>query len=91
MQERFSAHNVMICHGIVKFYGRKNTKPCCLIKLDIKKAYDSVEWSFLEEMLTTLNFPQNFINLVMECIKSARFSLSLNGTRQGFFLRLNED
>lgn len=69
----------------MKFYGRKVNKPSCLIKLDIRKAYDTVEWGFLMEMMLFLEFPGQFIKLVMECVMSTRFSLLISGSKQGYF------
>lgn len=66
-------------------YNRKATPPSCMLKVDIRKAYDSVEWEFLKEMLEALHFPQKFIGWVMACVTTTSFSLGINGSLHGFF------
>ncbi|XP_074291826.1 uncharacterized protein LOC141618631 [Silene latifolia] len=77
--------NVLICQDIVRLYNRKAASPRCLLKIDLRKAYDSVEWDFLLQMLTYLNFPKKFIGWIMSCVTSPTYSLSLNGNFFGFF------
>uniref|UniRef100_A0A803PJY6 Reverse transcriptase domain-containing protein n=1 Tax=Cannabis sativa TaxID=3483 RepID=A0A803PJY6_CANSA len=48
------------------------------IKLDMAKAFDRVEWNFIKQIMTKLNFPHRFINLVMACISTVSFSFSIN-------------
>ncbi|XP_056698510.1 uncharacterized protein [Spinacia oleracea] len=62
---RFIVHNIMVVQDLVRQYGRKGVKPSCLMKIDLQKAYDTVDWQFLQEMLEHLEFPQHFVNLVM--------------------------
>lgn len=81
------AHDIMICQDLVRQYGRKNTSPCYIIKIDMKKkAYYSLDWGFLEDMLRALNFPERFLKLVMVCVSSPKFTLLVNGDCYGFFL-----
>ncbi|XP_074293362.1 uncharacterized protein LOC141620370 [Silene latifolia] len=77
--------NILICQDIVRLYNRKSVSPRCLMKVDLKKAYDSVQWDFLESMLHALNFPAKFIHLVMTCVRNASYSLVLNGVNFGYF------
>ncbi|XP_062085381.1 uncharacterized protein LOC133791470 [Humulus lupulus] len=85
IQGRSIAHNVMILQDILKNYRMKNTSPRCTIKIDISKAYDTVDWQFVEDLLNALNFPGKFVQLVMNCIKSTTYSLLMNGRVQGGF------
>lgn len=49
------------------------------MKLDMAKAYDRVEWDFLEAVLVRMNFDRGWINRVMECVRTVRFSVLING------------
>lgn len=41
--------------------------------------YDRVEWPFLESLLIKLGFAQSFVHLVMLCVRSVTYYVSLNG------------
>ena len=44
------------------------------------RAYDTLEWDFLEEVLASLGFHDKFISLVKECVSSVYYSILLNGS-----------
>ncbi|XP_031111882.1 uncharacterized protein LOC116015853 [Ipomoea triloba] len=49
------------------------------LKLDMAKSYDRMEWQFLEGMMLALGFAQEWVNLIMLCVSSVRYSLLVNG------------
>nr|XP_023887877.1 uncharacterized protein LOC112000001 [Quercus suber] len=55
------------------------------IKLDMRKAYDRVEWMFLEKLMEKLGFDNRWITLVSSCIRSVSFSVLVNGEPHGNF------
>lgn len=48
------------------------------------KAFDKMDWDYIAQILHIYNLPQKFANWVMSCIKSAEFSIILNGRGDGF-------
>ena len=53
------------------------------LKLDMSKAYDRVEWYFLEKMMLHLGFSANFVDIIMSCIKSVSYAVLVNGEPVG--------
>ncbi|XP_062103245.1 uncharacterized protein LOC133814275 [Humulus lupulus] len=55
------------------------------MKLHLSKAYDTIDWNFLENLLNMFFFPSRFINWIMVCLRGSSYSLVLNGRIQGHF------
>ncbi|XP_059663367.1 uncharacterized protein LOC132309031 [Cornus florida] len=55
------------------------------IKVDLKKAYDSVSWNFLHQSMKLYGFTERWCNWIMNCVSTARFSVLCNGVLAGFF------
>lgn len=57
----------------------------CAIKVDFQKAYDTIDWGFLELVLQSFGFPELFTKLIMACVTSPKFSVAINGELHEFF------
>jgi hypothetical protein len=55
------------------------TKSFCAYKLDLSNAYDRVDWLFLKQMMQKLGFSRRFVDWIMTCITSVRYSVKFNG------------
>lgn len=71
--------NILIAFELIKGYDRKYVSPRCMIKIDLQKDYDSIEWPFIEKMMVELGFPQMFVKWIMASMYSISYSISING------------
>ena len=58
---RSIADNVLITQDLMHKYHRNNGRPRCALKIDIKKAYDTIGWSCVIDILSRLGTPANIV------------------------------
>lgn len=65
-------------------YNRKSTQNMAL-KLDIVKAFDRINWTYLEFMLQKFNFPASVISIIMKCVTTTSIAIRFNGSITSYF------
>ena len=62
------------------------SKECAMfIKLDMAKAYDRVNWDFLQKVLLAFGFSQEWVRWVLSYVITPSFSVLLNGELSDLF------
>ncbi|GJY40425.1 RNA-directed DNA polymerase, eukaryota [Tanacetum coccineum] len=59
---------------------RKKRKHALIFKVDFEKAYDSVRWDFLDDVLDKFGFGVKWRNWIQSCLRSSRGSILINGS-----------
>lgn len=77
--------NILLTQELFKGYHRSFGPSRCALKIDLKKAFDTVRWDFLFDTLLAFDFPPSFVGWVKACVSSVMFSIKINGTLSGFF------
>ncbi|GJZ33098.1 RNA-directed DNA polymerase, eukaryota, reverse transcriptase zinc-binding domain protein [Tanacetum coccineum] len=77
--------NILLSQELFKGYNRKQKIKIVAFKIDLQKAYDTISWDFLREILVMFGFPKAMVNWIMTCITSAKFYANVNGERVGCF------
>jgi hypothetical protein len=65
---------------------RRRKTPLCTVKLDMMKACDRVEWIFLERLLLKMGFSVLWVEMIMRCLSTVRFTVKLNGGLSDTFI-----
>ena len=55
------------------------------IKLDLQKAYDRVNWGFIQAVLFKFSFDEGFIRWILACISTVSFEVLVNGVKSEQF------
>jgi hypothetical protein len=62
----------------------KNSR-ALILKLDLKKSFDCIDWDYLRLILTQMGFNHSTITWIMSCVTSATFVVLVNGEPSSFF------
>ena len=81
MSERLIYDNILIAfEALQHLKNKRNGKSRLMIlKLDMSKAYDRMEWNFLEKIMECLGFDNKWISLISCCIRTVLYSILVNG------------
>jgi hypothetical protein len=85
MQSAFVSGQMIMDNVLIAFeclHALENRNNSCkkfgALKLDLTKAYDRVDWGFLDGVLTRLGFQCKWIQWIMTCVTTIRYSVCFN-------------
>ena len=79
---RKGTDNVIIVQELIRTISRKGGVGGVgnmAIKIDLEKAYDKLEWSFIRDTLHRANILSRLIDIIMSCVTSVSTSILFNG------------
>ncbi|KAL9666794.1 hypothetical protein QQ045_001135 [Rhodiola kirilowii] len=78
---RLISDNILLAHELMHFIKtrQKGGAEYCSIKLDMRKAYDRVDWKYLEQMQLRVGFSADWVDKVMKCVRSVSYRVRVNG------------
>jgi hypothetical protein len=84
---RLITDNVLVAYESIHTIKKKRTgsSSACAVKLDMHKAYDRIEWIFLENMTRNLGFSEGWITIMMACVRSVRYQVRFNSEETEMF------
>ncbi|XP_042939346.1 uncharacterized protein LOC122274369 [Carya illinoinensis] len=85
IQGRSILENISLTQEMVQSINKKARGGNVVLKIDMAKAYDSVAWKFLIQVLAAFGFSEPVCCLVWQCISSLWYSVVMNATSKGFF------
>ncbi|KAL0329200.1 UNVERIFIED_CONTAM: hypothetical protein Sradi_4906700, partial [Sesamum radiatum] len=81
---RLISDNILMAQEMIHHLDLRYKNSNLVIKLDMSKAYDRVDWNFLLFIMEKMGFPSRFLSLIKHAIKDCWFTVLVNGKRQVF-------
>jgi hypothetical protein len=79
VKDRQILDGVLIANEVVD-EARRSKKELMLFKVDFEKAYDSVDWGYLDDVMGKMSFPRLWRKWIKECVSTATASVLVNGS-----------
>ena len=83
--ERLIYDNVLVAFELMHYLEqiKEGKENFMAVKLDMSKAYDRLEWGFIERVMEKMGFHEKWISLIMQCISIVSYSVIINGLVNG--------
>lgn len=86
LTNRRASDNAIIGQEIIAHFGKmKGKKGHITLIIDLEKAFDRIEWSFIKETISFFKFPDNLTNLIMARISTSSMEVLVNGRKTEVF------
>ncbi|GKD00740.1 hypothetical protein Tco_1171014, partial [Tanacetum coccineum] len=82
---RSISDNILLTQELMHNYHLNHGSPRYAFKVDIQKAYDTVDWDFLKTVLMGFGFHDRMIGWIMEYVTSTSFFICINDSLHGYF------
>ncbi|GJV29956.1 putative RNA-directed DNA polymerase [Tanacetum coccineum] len=79
LKDRFILDGVLVINEVVEFI-KKSRKKCLIFKVDYEKAYDCVNWEFLDATMLQMGFGTKWYGWIRACLESATSLILVNGS-----------
>ena len=84
MKNRFIGENISLIDSIINYANVEQIKGLLLF-IDFEKAFDSIEWSFIQKTLKYYNFGNSLITWIKSFYKDICSCVQNNGWSSDFF------
>ena len=80
LSKQLITDNVLVALELMHYLDHKREGKECfmVVKLNMSKAYDRVEWGFIEKVMEQLGFHERWVSLIMHCITTVTYSVLIN-------------
>ena len=83
IEERMIGECSLLAHELIRDFNKEHGKRAC-IKVDLQKAFDSINRELVYYIMHCMKFPIKWIKWIHACISSPIFSVLVNGSPAGF-------
>lgn len=83
---RLISNNCLVTAKVAHYTHKRSSRLNGLmaLQLDINRAYDRLEWKFLEVIMRRMGFSQSWIHTIMLCVSTVTYFFKLNGEPVGY-------
>nr|POF16873.1 line-1 retrotransposable element orf2 protein [Quercus suber] len=80
VSSRKGVDNAIITQEVIHTLSKKRGRVGYMaLKIDLEKAYDKLEWSFIRETLIRVNISSDLIDIIMSCVSTVSMLMLFNG------------